>query len=111
MMQTQTGRVMWTLLHAFALAYPETPSEQDKERAKFWMLIFSECVNDASVSCERCSKEWKDILTERKPDFSCKAAFYEWTIAAHDRVNVARGKAVFHPSISLKHPLFKGYAR
>lgn len=109
MMQAQTGRVMWALLHAFALSYPEFTAPSDESRATFWLAVFGQCVKDASVSCPRCSEEWSKIIRDCPPDLESRTAFYHWTIAAHDRVNVARGKAVFHPLISLNHPLFKGY--
>ncbi len=106
MMHKSTGNVLWVLLHAYAMVYPEKPSAHDRKSAEIYLKVFAQCVADAANGCPRCSREWNEIVRQCPIPLDSQKAFYEWTIAAHDRVNASRGKQVMHPNISLHHPIF-----
>ena len=104
-MIAQVGQTLWTLLHATANAYPDEPSERDKESARYWLDVFSALVKENSRGCKRCLTEWEKMLQIMPIPLDSRADFYLWTIAAHDRVNRKLGKPILHPEFTLQHPL------
>lgn len=106
-MQKNIGAALWTVLHAYAMTYPHNPCETDADNARFFLGVFNKLVEENSTRCGSCHDEWKDILRTMPPPLTSRTAFYNWTIAAHDRVNRKLNKPIFRPEISLNHGLLR----
>lgn len=105
-MNTDTGNALWIVLHAYALAYPWEPDPDDINGAEFFFGVFTKLVVERSTkSCRRCDLEWQKIMKICPPDFSGRARLYEWTVAAHDRINRKLNKPLHRPELSLQHVL------
>lgn len=78
-------RKLWEELHTYKWI-----SSQD---AQMWLNHFN-----SRVPCGECKMHWFNLITDFPPDFSSQEAFFEWGIAAHNKVN----KRLEKPEISLE---------
>ena len=78
------GRRVWSLLHTMAAYYPQTPSEDDKQRARdFITIFFADAIEYPDWS--------KHVDTSSfRPDSN--RDFREWVCVQHNRVNQHLGK-------------------
>lgn len=106
-MQKNIGNALWTVLHAYALTYPQHPDDGAADNARFFLGVFNKLVEENSAHCGSCHNEWKEILRTMPPPLTGRTAFYNWTIAAHDRVNRKLQKPLHRPEISLNHALLR----
>jgi hypothetical protein len=87
--QAAVGRALWAELHAYAAAYPVSPTEADKAKAREWLKQFAMRVPNFGCGCRteygRYSNHWPVELGSR-------AQFIRWTECLHDFVNRRTGK-------------------
>jgi hypothetical protein len=105
-MNPAVGSTLWQLLHAYALAYPETADEQTKGGAALWLADWDKLVEQNSTGCKSCHKKWCLLVSRHPPNLSGSAAFSRWTVAAHDWINRELGKPIHANAISLQHAIF-----
>jgi hypothetical protein len=86
------GRKLWRELHAYALAYPEQPTEEDRQVAERWFRSWESRI-PGGLNCI-CSRHWRQ-LGLGLPELSSRDAFYEWTVMAQNKVNVSLGRPIF----------------
>jgi hypothetical protein len=104
MLIRQSGPLLWSLLHRFALAYPEQATEAEQAHAAAFLESWKQLI--PRVRC-KCRDEWEMILSEFPPDLKTRQGFAWWTFAAHDRVNLLLGKPLFFPDWSSTHPMLR----
>jgi hypothetical protein len=96
------GNALWTLLHAYAMSYPEIADDTAKAGAEQWLATWSALVEQNSTGCKSCHKKWLLLVERCPPNLTGKTSFYHWTVAAHDWVNQQLGKPRFTNAISLQ---------
>lgn len=74
-------------LHAAALVRDGALNEANERN---WLQYFSR-----SIGCLDCRLNWQTELGKLPPDYSSPAAFFAWTVAAHNAVNDRLGKPQF----------------
>ena len=75
------GPIKWKELHCRALlALPM----QGEDR---WFSAFVE-----GLPCPKCREHFEAFVHHHPPNFVSRALFFEWTVNAHNYVNVANGK-------------------
>lgn len=70
---------LWEELHT----YKWISSEETKK----WYILW---IN--KLPCGTCKQHWELLIKDFPPDFSSKQAFFEWGVAAHNKVNKRLGK-------------------
>lgn len=103
-MIAETGQALWTVLHAYAAAYPANPDDERQYEARFWLGVFAKIVEEKSHGCP-CRQEWENILRIAPPPLHDGHEFHLWTLAAHDRVNRKLRKPIRHGNLTLQHVL------
>jgi len=94
-------RTKWYRLHLYAVKFPDAPHMRDVHAANRWLEKWAEDLPQDPP----CARSWEDILRICPPPLKAGGRdFFWWTIAAHDRINVARGHAVW-AARSKDHPL------
>tara|TARA_B100001094_G_C18094377_1_gene752212 strand:+ start:186 stop:641 length:456 start_codon:yes stop_codon:yes gene_type:complete len=78
------GPHAWFFLHSIAMAYPESPTEQDKEHIYefFYNLQFV-------IPCEICKKNYKTHFVKfpLKNSYNTREEFEKWLVNIHNKVN------------------------
>lgn len=80
----------WKFIHYIALAYPEKPTEEQRNQYK----IFFESIQNI-LPCGLCSYNYKKHLKELPLDNTVlenNINLLKWTIDMHNKVNVMNGK-------------------
>ena len=90
----------WKFMHAVALAYPETPSVEEK-KAAFQFFTSLEYL----LPCESCKQNFKKELQmfPLQPALESKQALNEWLTALHNSVNKRLHKTVMSPEQVLEY--------
>lgn len=90
----------WKFMHAVALAYPETPSVEEK-KAAFQFFTSLEYL----LPCESCKQNFKKELQSfpLQPALESKQALNEWLTALHNSVNKRLNKTVMSPEQVLEY--------
>jgi len=89
----QAGRALWHILHGYAAALPPGPlSAEQLHHAEAWLQTFHEALALAGGKRCSCHHHWPQLLAEHPPIFTTGAAFYQWTVDMHHRVNAKLGK-------------------
>lgn len=86
----ENQRLHWRALHTF----PFSDKWSCENRCKWWKQWNDTIPN---VNCD-CRRHWRELVEEFPPVFTSREAFFEWSVKAHNRVNVRLGK----PEVSLK---------
>ena len=85
------GPLMWRELHS------------KKKADKQWMDAFTR-----KIPCGQCKNHWAKLVKSSPPPYGDDAAFYEWTVWAHNEVNQRLGKPIWtateSPTSSTPHP-------
>lgn len=89
------GRELWGLLHSFAETYADSPTEEDKSNARYWMSHWRERIPRFG-GCA-CREDWARLEASYPPDYSSRENFIKWASNGHDWVNRRIGKPIFHP--------------
>jgi hypothetical protein len=80
----EVGRALWHELHAFAHAYPESPTETDKQQALAWIKNWHDRVPNYGCGCRDHASRF---MSGWAPDVSSRAALIRYTECFHDWVN------------------------
>lgn len=92
-MTKKWGPMGWATLHSVAAAYPDSPSEYEKEMLSRWIKSFSE-----TILCPSCMKHFADMFGdyERKhPDWrNSRKNFSQFVFRAHNTVNARTHKPI-----------------
>lgn len=101
---TNIGRALWVELHAYAEAYPDTPTASEQQYAAEWLghwvariPKFSKC------GCRSSYDTWTAVYPA---PLDSGVEFRRWTTIIHDRVNKKLGRPLFNPE-NAKHPVFQ----
>lgn len=89
-MTARWGRPAWIFLHEMAIAFPNQPTEQDKENAKQFLKYLA-----TMLPCAQCKKEFAAFLNMNPPTVDNACNFQTWLFDAHNHVNQRLGKPVF----------------
>lgn len=81
----RVGPKMWAELHARPAAYTG-----DAAIEREWLESFAE-----RIACGECKTHWRAMTAATPPDLASAGAYYQWTVAAHNTVNVRLGKPVW----------------
>jgi hypothetical protein len=92
---TKWGPFAWKFLHATTYAYPDEPSQEDKQA----MANLFNCLCNV-LPCKRCQDHWRKNLRQHpvEPHLGSREDLTKWLIAMHNRVNKQTGK----PTLSSK---------
>lgn len=83
------GKSTWATIHYIALAYPEFPTLEDKQKYKAFYLALGPV-----LPCHKCSVNYQRHLQELPIDahLASKASLFEWTVQLHNIVNRENNK-------------------
>jgi hypothetical protein len=83
------GPVFWGTLHIVALAFPDEPSYAEKRAAKEFYKSMA-----FLLPCPVCRNHFAEILEGAPVEnwLDNRKSLIDWTVAAHNRVNVKLGK-------------------
>jgi hypothetical protein len=76
------GPIKWKELHYRGLI--DLPMDDEKE----WFDNFCE-----ALPCPHCREHFAAFVKKKAPDLTSRENFFAWTVAAHNAVNQATGKA------------------
>lgn len=76
----------WIPLHTYA---PKNSLLWDAAKAKQWYRAWKRRIPSNGCGCQQ---KWKELGLQ--PDYSTAIAFFEWTVHAHNIVNVRLGKPI-----------------
>jgi hypothetical protein len=79
---------MWAELHSRPAAY-----QGDQAAELAWLDTFA-----GRVPCGECRRHWREMVAKIPPDLSAAAAYWQWTVDAHNAVNVRLGKPMWTPT-------------
>ena len=90
----------WKFMHAVALAYPETPSVEEKQAA---LQFFSSL--EYLLPCESCKQNFRKELQmfPLQPALVSKQKLNEWLTEVHNSVNKRLKKTVMTPEQVLEY--------
>jgi FAD-linked sulfhydryl oxidase len=93
-MTKKWGPLGWATLHSAAAAYPDSPTEYEKEMLSRWIKSFYE-----TILCPSCMKHFADMLgdyAQKHPDWrNSRKDFSQFVFRAHNTVNVRTRKPVY----------------
>jgi hypothetical protein len=78
----ERGPKLWAELHARPAAYTG-----DAVAELAWLEAFAR-----RIGCRKCQNHWRELAEKMPPDLSSPAAYWRWTVEAHNAVNVRLGK-------------------
>jgi mitochondrial FAD-linked sulfhydryl oxidase len=84
------GSSYWDMIHYTAIAYPEYPTNEDKENIKIFISSLSNI-----LPCEKCRNHFKNnlLLIPLSNDvISSKKSLIQWTVDIHNEVNSRTNK-------------------
>lgn len=84
------GPKFWPMLHYVTLAYPNDPSDDDKNDMRNFFITFQNV-----IPCEKCRKHFKNHLEIFPLDantLSSKTQLMTWLVNMHNAVNAMLGK-------------------
>jgi hypothetical protein len=87
------GPPAWKFLHIVALAYPDNPTQQDKENYKQFYTLIKDV-----LPCKLCGEHYgQNLLNHPLNDkvLSSKENLLHWTIDIHNEVNKLNNKTVY----------------
>ena len=81
------GKQAWHFIHMVALAFPDPPTESDKNNYK---AFFDSLQN--VLPCPICSEHLKQNMVKFPPIFDNREVLFNWTVDLHNMVNEANNK-------------------
>lgn len=81
------GKHGWHFLHSITLAYPDNPTNLDKQKYKY----FFESLSDV-IPCDKCKSHYKYQIQHYPPNLESKYELVNWLIFIHNNVNVINNK-------------------
>lgn len=82
----EAARSLWCELHRF----PFSEAWACQSRCQWWADWQSRIPN---INCD-CRRHWRELVEKMPPNFSSPAAFFAWSVSAHNVVNARLGKPV-----------------
>jgi hypothetical protein len=85
------GKHGWIFLHSVTMAYPEKPTEMDKQNYKSFFDLVS-----IVLPCDVCRKNLRQHMSEIpiKNALSNKKGLVQWLINIHNKTNESLGKPI-----------------
>lgn len=74
----------WACLHRRQISTDQHENER-------WMAAFVQCI-PCNQYPRHCRQHFQEHLAAHPPDYSSQEAFFAWTVAAHNSVNIRSGK-------------------
>jgi hypothetical protein len=101
------GPKAWYFIHSIALAYPEKPTELQKEKYKTFFLTLGDV-----LPCPVCQEHYKENVNETDLVHSLRSRKYlfNWTVNLHNKVNVLNDKSVLSHEEALQHMYNEKYS-
>ena len=98
------GPSAWNFIHYTALAYPDNPSEEDKENYKNFYYSLRN-----TLPCPKCSNNYIKNIQELPIDNSLnsKEDLFRWTVDIHNMVNNELGKENMNYEQAFQHYIKK----
>jgi hypothetical protein len=99
------GEPLWRVMHIFALAYPDSPSDEIKSAYRnFYTSI------QLIIPCEVCREGYVTIINQLplEPALETKDALFQWTVDVHNRVALKTGKPRMDPHFVRKEYIYGG---
>lgn len=87
------GKPGWEFMHWITLAYPNNPTEEEKNEMKMYFTSVGPV-----LPCFTCKKHFKQHLQKFPLDdyvLSCHRNLVEWLMNIHNKVNIMHGKKVY----------------
>jgi hypothetical protein len=88
------GPLGWTTLHSTAFAYPEAPSQSEKNLMTTWLDMFRD-----TITCPTCKGHFTTLLTNYRTQFpnfmGSRHDFVIFTFRAHNAVNRRLNKPIY----------------
>jgi hypothetical protein len=84
------GESFWNVIHFITIAYPDTPTEEDKQNVKTFLKSLQHV-----LPCETCRNHFKsNLITYPITDevLSSRYNFISWAVTVHNEVNRRTGK-------------------
>ena len=83
------GPGAWTFIHYLALAYPDNPSQEEKENYKKFLTNLQNV-----LPCDKCSENYKLNLQKYPLDeaLTNTQSLFQWTVNVHNEVNKETNK-------------------
>ena len=79
------GPGLWHKLHRFAVTWNGNKTQAYEFFQKF----------DALIPCGSCKNHWRELWKETPADLTNRVTLFEWTVAAHNKVNERLGKPAY----------------
>ena len=76
------GRVTWPMLHRMTLAYPDIPTDLEKQKMKKLIHAFSWV-----YPCIICATDFREKLIEKPPELDSRKQLALWLCEQHNFVN------------------------
>ena len=88
------GPLGWMTLHSVALAYPEQPTQTERELMRSWIELFRD-----TITCPHCRDHFTTMLAAYRASFpdmlASRQTFAMFTFRAHNAVNKRLKKPVY----------------
>lgn len=94
------GPPAWKFLHYITIAYPDNPTEKNKEDMKFFFKYLREV-----IPCDKCKMNFSDHLKEHPltdETLICKQNLVKWLINVHNSVNKMTNKEIVNYDEAMK---------
>lgn len=95
------GPACWKMLHMMAAAYPETPTDIDKENAYNYFLALG-----GMLPCEFCKKHYRTTLSALNFNmnvFDSQETLFRFVFDLHNAVNARLRKPIVEDYFYVRH--------
>ncbi|OZJ05580.1 hypothetical protein BZG36_01725 [Bifiguratus adelaidae] len=93
-LKAELGRSTWKLLHTMTARYPLTPTPDERESLKLFILLLGRL-----YPCGECAEHFQKLIAKNPPQTSSRDAASQWACAIHNMVNEQLNKELFDCSM------------
>jgi hypothetical protein len=88
-------RKLWAELHNRAArgAYFVPSDKPQPGTERLYLASF-----ERRIRCSGCRRHWRAVVAKLPPDFSSRAAYFRWTVRAHNQIN----KRLDKPAVTIR---------